>query len=225
MRRDLAVCQDKRAQREKAEAAGRQRADGMPTENNLEPTKSALGDQVVSATKDQKDEDITMTEEPPLANGDVVMKARAVEPIKTEEAPKPTDTTVAETKQETAVKPEAPKPPPIQTSKPEPASTTTAAEEPAQTSPTNSLFGKTPTTAGGQFNDPDFDSMFDDLGKTESPGQGNMDFDSGDNNLDFAQLEGQAHSLLPGLENYANIGEGGDGMGFMMSLEGGGNAE
>jgi len=225
MRRDLAVCQHKRSQRDQAEAAGRLRAEGKPTENNLEFTKSLLGDQSVPTTIDLKDEDITMVDEPSLASGNDVKKGQADEPAKTGGTSKPSNTVLAETKEKLTAEPEQPKPPSLPPNNPEPAPATTTAEEPPQTSPVNSLFGKTPTPAGGQFNDADLDSMFDDLGKAESPGQGNLDFDSGDNNLDFGELEGQSHSLLPGLENYANIGEGEDGMDFMMSLEGGNNAE
>ncbi|KAF2140727.1 uncharacterized protein K452DRAFT_288811 [Aplosporella prunicola CBS 121167] len=90
-----------------------------------------------------------------------------------------------------------PKPPAIQTN-------TTAAAAPATATSTDDLFGPTPTTAS--MNNPDFDSMFDDLtagnndtANSATGGDQSTTADNGD--LDFA--------LLPGLESYANSGDNG----------------
>jgi len=220
MRRDLAVRQNKRAQREQEEAAEKQRAAVKPTEIKAESLKVVSEGQ--AAQDSRKDEDAMMPDYATLASEDQVKDESNQDASKAEESPKPAETaaTIATSVTSETPKDEAPKPPRIQTSISEPAPATTTVEEPPQPSPTNSLFGKTPTTAGGQFHDPDFDSMFDDYGKDNSPGQANLDSDTSDN-LDFSQMEGQSHALLPGLENYAYIGEGGDSMDFMMSLDDG----
>ncbi|KAF1986448.1 hypothetical protein K402DRAFT_454424 [Aulographum hederae CBS 113979] len=211
MRRDLALLQNARANREKAEAAERERKAAKLLEVNApQSTEPATNGHTVEQESSTGNEDVDMEDAP-------LEKPVAEDTTTDQRVPAPDPDASSH---ESAAAPD--RPPPIQTSHDanQPGST----QEMAQASPTNSLFGKTPTTAGGGKQLDDLDTLFDDLQNDKSPGEQNMNLDSMEG-LDFSQMDthmdanmdSQSGSLLPGLENYASIGDG-DNMAYMSNF-------
>jgi hypothetical protein len=202
MRRDLAVLQRAREQRERAQAEAQAKA----AHEGMNGTSGTGVMQTVGAQPVQ-DDDIMMLDEPASA-------PQPLEKPKTE----PAAGTDAGKEQREKSKGTPSDIPTTRTSQPA-ASTLPATSDPLPVSSADNIFVIDATTnADGQHssnNEIDFDGMFADLTpdtNQNATGDNGAAGGIGDHDLDlnFDDASGHVASLLPGLENYATIPEGGD---------------